>query len=317
MKAAVLELPDMRATGIAISHDMLESANRAAEALGRSRPFEITALRPGDQLPGALDLLATPGMGCVSVSELDAVLARASDPWSMRILSEAVNSQARVAASCSSVFLLARTGALDGGRATTSWFLAAELQARHPAITVEPDKILVRHGRTVTGGASLAHVDVMLAAIEMLTGSDVADLCARYQLIDRRTSQRPYMMLTVLIADDPDLVHAHDWIVSNLRRSFTTADLADAVGLHTRTLARRLQRATGLSPQAFVQYIRTDTALTLIRSGTTAEAAAHRVGYADASSLRRAIRRRETGRTSWSTAGHRPDSGQGTVSPRE
>ncbi|MEV6392489.1 helix-turn-helix domain-containing protein [Nocardia xishanensis] len=296
MKAAVLELADMRATGIAISHDMLESANRASEALGRARPFDITALRPGDRLPDGLDLLAVPGMGCTSVGELDDTLARAADPWSMRILSEAVDSRARVAASCSSVFLLGQTGALDGGRATTSWFLAAELQARYPAITVESDKIMVRHGRNITGGASLAHADVMLAAIEMLTGPDVADLCARYQLIDRRTSQRPYMMLTVLIAEDPDLVNAHDWIVHNLRRPFTIADVADAAGLHSRTLARRLRRAAGLSPQAFVQYIRTDAALTLIRSGTTVEAAAHRVGYADASTLRRAIRRREADR---------------------
>jgi transcriptional regulator GlxA family with amidase domain len=297
MRAAVLELPGMRATGIAISQDMLESANRACLALGRAQPFDIVVLRPGDPVPEVLDLLAAPGMGCVTAAELDSALGRVASPWSMRVLGAAVDAHAWVATSCSSVFLLAQTGALDGGRATTSWFLAAELAARHPAITVEPDNIVVRHDRNITGAASLAHVDVMLTAIEMLAGPDVADLCARYQLIDRRTSQRPYMMLTVLIGDDADLTNAHDWIVKNLQEPFTVADVASAAGLHPRTLARRLQRTTGLSPQAFVQCIRVDAALTMMRSGAIVEAAARRVGYADASSLRRAIRRRTASRT--------------------
>ena len=83
----------------------------------------------------------------------------------------------------------------------------------------------------------------------------------------------------------------------HLAEDFAISDLAQAVALGARTLARRIRRATGASPIAFVQRIRVESALDLLRTNALPfDEIAERVGYRDPGALRRVLRR-ETGRS--------------------
>ena len=280
-------------SGLAVSQDVLDVANRAALALDPTAhpPFEALVLHPGDALPPGLAGVILPGMGCADGAELDAVLDSDEGRWAVALLRAAGAAGLRIATSCAGVFVAAAAGVLDGRTATTSWFLEAELTARHPAIEVNAECVLIESGLCLTGGAALAHADVMLAVVERLAGPPLADLCARYLLLDRRRSQRPYMILSALVAGDPQLVRAERWIRAHLAEPFYVADVAAAVGLGARTFARRLQRTCGLSPIRFIQRIRVDVAGELIAAGLSVEAAAPRVGYGDATALRRVLRK--------------------------
>lgn len=290
-RVAVLELPGMMATSVALSHDVLASANRAALAQRRAAPFEVFSLRPGRARPRNLALLVVPGLGCASAAELQRALDAPQTPWALRTIRGAHASGVRISASCSGVFLLAAAGLLDGKRATTSWFFARELAMRFPAVRVDADRVLVESGGLLTGGAAMAHADVMLTAVEMLAGPAIADLCAKYLLLERRQTQRPFMVLSAQIESDDRLVAAEAWARRNIHRRVSIDEMARAVALGPRTFARRLHKACGLSPVHFLQRIRIDAAGRLIDSGASFEAAALEVGYSDATALRRVFRR--------------------------
>jgi transcriptional regulator GlxA family with amidase domain len=57
----------------------------------------------------------------------------------IRALRRAIARGTRVASICTGAFVLARTGALNGLKATTHWMAAEELARRYPEIGVNPD----------------------------------------------------------------------------------------------------------------------------------------------------------------------------------
>jgi len=287
---AVLALPDGMKSGFALSCDILDAANRAAESMALPQRFETLTLRAPHQIPDGLSAVVLPGMGCPTFEDVATILATRSGRWAARILRAASASDIYIATSCAGVFVAAEAGVLDGHAATTSWFLEAELAVRYPQIRVCAEHILVESGRCLTGGAALAHAEVMLAVVEKFAGAVVADVCARYLLLDRRRSQRPYIMLAAFIQDDPQLVHAEAWIREHIDEPFSVGDVAAAVGLGARTFSRRLKRACGLTPIHFIQRLRLDVARTLINQGASVDEAAPRVGYSDGTALRRVFR---------------------------
>jgi len=60
-------------------------------------------------------------------------------PGVLRELRRAAARGARIASICSGAFVLARTGLLDGRRATTHWMGAEGLARRHSAVQVDPE----------------------------------------------------------------------------------------------------------------------------------------------------------------------------------
>jgi AraC family transcriptional regulator, transcriptional activator FtrA len=68
----------------------------------------------------------------------------------------------------------------------------------------------------------------------------------------------------------------------------TISQLASAMCMSERTLARHVVGATGLPPLALVQQVRLARARTLLeKSRMPVETVAHQVGYSDATALRR------------------------------
>jgi transcriptional regulator GlxA family with amidase domain len=77
----------------------------------------------------------------------------------------------------------------------------------------------------------------------------------------------------------------------HLHEPIGVADLARAARTSARTLARRLHETMGVSPVRFLQRLRAERALHLRKTTRlTLEEIAHKVGYANAGSLRRVWR---------------------------
>ena len=77
-----------------------------------------------------------------------------------------------------------------------------------------------------------------------------------------------------------------------LDASFGVAEAAAALRVTERTLHRRVRKATGRSPSDFMQAIRLQRAHHLLETTKLpVEEVARRVGYGDATALRRLIRR--------------------------
>lgn len=294
-RIVVLALPGGLASSLAITLDVLQTANGLCRRRGRDDAFEVRRL---DVTPGtncqfrAGDVVIVPGLGSATEAELLALLESSTGRQAVRLVRRARRAGAVVAASCASTFLLAEAGLLDGRRATTTWWLAPFFRQRYPAVELVAEQIVVADWPIATAGAAMAQMDLMMTIVAKFAGSGLAQSCARYLLLDRRASQVPYMAVTYLAGQDGRVARAESWLRRNIDRKVTMADLAAAAGLSPRSFARRLKAVCDLSPVRFTQRIRAEVALMLRRTTQLqVDEIARRVGYAEPSTLRRLLRR--------------------------
>ncbi len=293
---AVIEIRGCMASSAAITHDMIATANGISAAAKRRLPFDVQRVRWGPHRKSTalrnVDLIIIPGLGIASADDLDEMLKSPACRRAGESLVEAFESGATIAASCASTFLLAQSGLLDGRRATTTWWLAPVFRRWYPKVELVSEQMVVADWPVATGGAAMAQMDLMLAVVSRFAGPGLARACANYLLLDERRSQAPYMAITYLAGQEPKIARAESWVRENIARDFGIDELAEAVALGPRTLARRLAATCGVSPIQFVRRIRTETARHLLETTRLpVDEIARRVGYAEPSTLRRLIRR--------------------------
>ncbi|MFD9703925.1 GlxA family transcriptional regulator [Lentzea sp. NPDC059081] len=242
----------------------------------------VAELEPGE------DLVVMPAVGLRAPEQ---VVAAVRDPANAWVLDLAGRGTA-LAAACSGAFFLAEAGALDGRRATTSWWLGPAFRQRYPAVELEDSRTLVNDGQRTTAGAAFAHIDLALWIVQQRS-PDLADLVARYLLIGDRPSQAAFALPTQLAQADPLMTAFERWARTHLADPPPLAHAARELGVSTRTLQRTAQTVLGRSPLDFIQDIRLDEATHLLRTTTlSAEAIAGRVGYRNVGTLRELVRRR-------------------------
>ncbi|WP_426434762.1 GlxA family transcriptional regulator [Bradyrhizobium genosp. P] len=293
-KVAVVEIDGCLASSAAITHDVLATANRISTA--KRKRFEVTTMRYGPRRSvgrlAGVDLVIVPGLGSNSADELEQKLSTPACRRARDMLAAAFEDGAMLAASCASSFLLAETGLLDCRRATTTWWFAPLFRQRYPNVDLMTERMVIADWPIATAGAAMAQMDLMLAVVARFASPDIAKGCANYLLLDERRSQAPFMAINYLASQDPKIAKAEKWVRNNIARDFAIDDIADAVGLAPRTFARRIAATCGMSPIAFVQRIRIETARSLLETTRlSVEQIAREVGYAEPSTLRRLIRR--------------------------
>ncbi|MGA4792077.1 GlxA family transcriptional regulator [Nocardia sp. AB354] len=247
---------------------------------------------PLSSLPSALDLLIVPAVNALDADDLIATVSSAANTSVLRCISEAADRDVHLAAACTGTFFLAEAGALDGTRATTSWWLGPAFRRRYPHVDVQEGNILCRDRRVTTAGAVLSHLDLALSLIATRSPA-LAELTARYLLLGQRQTQAEFALPQV-IARGNSLVAAFErWAREHLSEQFRLVDAAHSLGVTVRSLQRATQAEIGMSPRDFIDEIRLERATQLLRTThLTVEAIAARVGYLNASTLRTLFRRR-------------------------
>ncbi|MCU0700479.1 MAG: helix-turn-helix domain-containing protein [Myxococcaceae bacterium] len=309
LRVGVLVLDRVTDSGVSVALDVLRAANALVTRAGQKPPFVVEAhawrgrsvttaaglrLRVHADFEQAerCDVLLVPGCWLEQPADVTRFLDRADVEACGALLARAHRRGAVVGSSCSGAFVVAHAGLLDGRHATTTWWLGPEFRRRFPAVTLDETRSLVREGRLLSAGTVFAMADLSLALVAQAAGPTVARQVMRVLLLDAHASQGPYMALTQLAADDPRVRAVEAWVRRHLSEPFSIAQVARAVGLSPRTLARRLDESLGLSPIAFVQRLRVEQATQLLETTRLPfEQVALRVGYGDAGTLRRLLRR--------------------------
>lgn len=318
----VLVLEGASPASVAITFEMIDVANGIRARAGRPRCFDVRISGSGARWAASLarlpakpaaaksaDVVVVPGLAWTDEQRVREGLQRRDAETARKALRAAFRSGAEIASSCSAVFLVASAGLLDGRRATTTWWLAPLFRKLFPEVMLDTDAMVLTDGRTTTAGAAMAQLDLMLSIVARHAGPDLADSCARFLLLDRRSSQSRYMALSFLAAADDRMSRAERWARARLHRTFSISELAKAVGLGARTFARRCEQATGLSPVRFVQKLRVDKAVELLETTRLSfDEIAEKVGYADPSTLRKLLHREGTTGARAARAGRKQDS---------
>jgi transcriptional regulator GlxA family with amidase domain len=95
------------------------------------------------------------------------------------------------------------------------------------------------------------------------------------------------------VREEPLVQAAERWVRRHLTDAVSVERLARAVGASPRTLARRLEARLGTTPLGFIHRIRLEAATHLLESSSQSlDEVAASVGYRDAGTLRRLIRRK-------------------------
>jgi len=305
----VLVLPGAYASSVAVTLDILDAAARLAPRAQAPRPAwrVVTPDGPGVALSGGLRLEAAampararddvstwivPGLGTENPAAIAQRLACDDARRAVAALRRHAARGGRVAASCSAVFLLQSAGLLAGRRATTSWWLAPQLRRLEPGCVVDADRMVCEDGPVATAGAALAQSDLMLHLLRTRFGTGLADAVGRVLLIDGRQAQAPFAV-PAMMANGSELVRQLTRrIEAALPHPPSVAQLAGELAMSSRTLARHVRAATGRGPLALVQGVRLNRARHLIESSRlTIAQVAERVGYEDATALRRLMRK--------------------------
>jgi transcriptional regulator GlxA family with amidase domain len=121
----------------------------------------------------------------------------------------------------------------------------------------------------------------------------LADLVARYLVLEPRPSQAPFIVPGHVQHNDPLIARFERWARRHLAESFSLHDAARAIGTSERSLERRFRQTLGKTPVSFVQDLRVELAVHLLRTtDQSVDEIAALVGYRDGVTLRTLLRKK-------------------------
>jgi transcriptional regulator GlxA family with amidase domain len=201
----------------------------------------------------------------------------------------------RVTSVCSGAALLAEAGLLDGRRAATHWSRAERLAAEYPAVTVDPDAIVVEDGRVWTSAGVTTGIDLALAVVTADLGIEAAREVARWLVVflHRPGGQGQFAAPAWSPPSEREPVRAvQDVIHGQPGADLSLPALARHAGLSERHLLRVFRREVGATPARYVESVRVDAARRLLEQTTSGvEHVARASGFGTAETMRRAFLR--------------------------
>ena len=311
MRVAVVVYDGVFDSGLTAILDVLDNANALGGQIDEPPTWNVTMVGAGRQVrtgaglviaPEPLeqarnaDLLVVPAF---AGSDPAALVEHVSGDVSRPVRDLIARTRERgiaIASACAGTFLLAEAGILDGIRATTTWWLSPAFRTRYPQVELDHSQMVIASPGITTAGAAFGHVDLALSIVRE-SSPTLADLVARYLVVDERPSQAAYAIPSALAQSDPTVAAFERWIRKHLAETISLSDAAKAVGVSERTLQRSVQRTIGTSPIRFVQDLRVERAAHLLRTtDLSLETISRKVGYEHPNTLRVLLRDR-TGKT--------------------
>jgi transcriptional regulator GlxA family with amidase domain len=203
-----------------------------------------------------------------------------------------------IASACTGLLVLAESGLLDDGEATTHWAFADLIRVNYPGIQLKIERNLCRSGfnnRIVTSGGTTAWQELALFLITRYCGAEHAAHAAKFWLIQNRTEYQSAFsaMSRVAPIDDGIVSETREWIAAHFSEPNPVRGMVFQSGLSATTFTRRFRKATGYRPIDYVHFLRIDKAKEILETKSDAvEQIGRDVGYEDPASFRRIFKRK-------------------------
>ncbi|AZD86727.1 transcriptional regulator, AraC family [Pseudomonas chlororaphis subsp. aureofaciens] len=300
--------PGAFASSVTLSLDILSTASKLAPRLGLPEPRWIvcSTVEGPISLGGGLSLLTQrltlpsdgracwilPGLDVDDSTELESSLLQPEIESVLAALRQHVAAGGTVAASCSAVFLLHAAGLTEGKTVTTTWWLAATLrQLAAGCCKVDPDRMVIEDAPLVTAGAALGHTDLLMHLIGQRFGPELVAAVAKALLLNQRQLQSPFMV-PALMAHGELIAQLIAHVEVSLPMPVSVDSLAEKMRMSTRTLSRRVSKATGHGPLHLIRTVQLNKARALLESSRcSVESVAEQVGFSDPTALRRLLKK--------------------------
>ena len=236
------------------------------------------------------DLVLIPAGG----TDIDVMIEKnaAAIPW----LRELHAKGALVAGVCTGVAILAEAGLLEGRRATTHWAVADYFRQRFPKVDWQPQLCVTEDRGVLCGGGVYASIDLALYIVEKLCGRDIAMGCAKSLVVQMpRTYQTSFAVLPFgRDHGDAAIRSSEEWLHNHFPDDVDLDQLAEDLAIAPRTFLRRFKAATGQTPLAYLQRLRTEAAKRMLEEDRmTIQEVGFAVGYEDVAFFRDLFKRHE------------------------
>jgi len=232
------------------------------------------------------DIIIVPGWKGADIPVPEAVSER---------LRRAHRRGARLASICSGAFVLAATGLLDGGTATTHWRHADALRKRHPEIDVDDASLYREHDRIFTSAGSAAGMDLLIEIVRQDFGTLAANSVARRLIMPahRTGGQAQFLERPVTRREGTAISPVLDRMRASLAAEWTIGRMAAECRMSPRTFLRRFAEATGATPSDWLTMERVAAAKELLSQGEASiDDIAASVGFGSAHTLRHHFRQK-------------------------
>lgn len=221
-------------------------------------------------------------------------VARALMGW----LRKAAASEAVICSVCTGAFLLAEAGLLDDGECTTHWKYTEQLRRAYPKAKVLTDRLFVKCGNIYTSAGVTTGLDMALFLLEERHGPEFAYKVARELVVYiRRDGSEPqesvYLQYRSHVNGDIHLIQ--DWMIHHLKEKMKIEELAALIFMSPRNLTRLFKSTTGVTIGQYLEKLRVEKAVHLLRQQVKVGAIAKQCGLQSENQLRTLLKR-HTGR---------------------
>jgi transcriptional regulator GlxA family with amidase domain len=195
----------------------------------------------------------------------------------------------QLASICTGAFVLAEAGLLQGRVATTHWGFVPAFRQMYPDVDVRPERMLTQDGNIFCSGGINAYAELCLHLVERWCGYPVAEQLARALVLDGwRERQTDYSMFEFQKRHGDDaILKAQNHMETHLAEGLNVVELAQVVAMSERNFKRRFKKATGDTPNEYLQRVRIERAKQqLEHTSRSIESIAEEVGYRDVAYFR-------------------------------
>lgn len=210
-------------------------------------------------------------------------------------LVNAHESGATICAICNAAFLLGETGLLNNRECTTHWKRIPEMKKKFPLANVQENILFVEKDRIITSAGMASGIDVALFVLGKLKDDHFVYKISRELVLYNRRSGTNHQQSAFLNYRN----HVHEgihkvqnWLVENINKKTSVADLADIALMSERNFTRVFKKETQLTVNEYITLLRIEKIKTLIKNpDLSREQIAGLCGLQSAKQVRRLIDR--------------------------
>ena len=191
-------------------------------------------------------------------------------------------------------WVVARTGLLNGVKATTHWEDFESFAEQFPDVDVKFDRFVI-DGKCMTCGGASPAFDMFLDMIRKRNGSAIAMEVASVFIYDEAHSQfdaQPLVSLGRLAEQDERLTKAVRFMEKTIEQPLPVAAIAKRIGVSSNTLESIFKKHVGMTPGRFYLNLRLKAANRMVEgSNLSLREIAVRSGFNSLSAFSRAYGR--------------------------
>lgn len=269
---------------ISVHTNVSEETSTSGLAFAKLESFQNIQLKKDD-------VVFIPGLESNHLTDLK--FFQSIQPF-FRWLNKQYENGARICSVCTGAFLLAESGLLNGKQVTTHWKYQELLKERYPKVEVLTNRLFVLNNQIYTSAGVASGIDLGLYLLEEIYGTRFSAAIAREVVIYLRRSQEdPQLSIFLQYRNHlEDRIHVvQEWISQNIDKKYTAEQLAELVHTSERNLTRLFKDTTGITIGQYIDKLRVEQALHLLREKEKVEIVAKSVGLQSTNQLRSLLKK--------------------------